>query len=471
MNCFRLSLYLLTTAFLPMGFAQSDSLESQADHLIQRYVDMDWFSGVVLIARDGQPIYQKAVGYADIEKQEPNTMQTLFRIGSINKLYTAILVMQEIEAGNIALDGKLGDYLDGFPPKTAEKVSIRHILGHRAGFPDIFVPQYLDHIRDYKTIDDIIPLLQNEPLLFKPGKRQEYSNYGYIVLGAILEKINGKSYTELLRERIFPVLGTEDTYCQVFEELQVESAAKSYRFGLDGEKIDHTDQLEYPTPDGGMYSTASDLLVFFEEFMYGDKLLDESQKCLWASEFEKEKCNWDFMLKGPGAFAEAGGGPGVSAMVGMIPKTGYTVIVLANTDQNVAESLGSRLMRMVLGREVPDPKLPQANFLYQTWKENDAGYLVENFDKLLDQPGYEKGPFALNEVGYMLLQEDRYQEAIAIFQANVDLFPKEANPYDSLAEAYYKSGDKENARKYYEKALEIDPDLASPKEMLGRLKE
>jgi len=449
--------------------AGNEEIARQAKTIARAYHDMGWFSGVVLIAREGKPFYQEAFGYADIENKDTNTLATKFRIGSINKDYTAVLVLQMVEAGKLSLDDKLEKFQLRFPAGVAAKITIRQLLSHTSGFGDIFIPEYLDNIRAYKDIDDILPLLRDKPLAYEPGTGQEYSNYGYIVLGAILEKASGKSFENLLRENIFKPLGARNTHYQIAE--QIEGEARSYRFKVSGEKADHTAQLEYPTPDGGMYSTAAEQLEFFQALFYTNKLINDESKALLLADYNPNPPSWeDIMSQDGSAQAFAGGGPGVSAVVLFLLKENVMAVVLANTDGNVAGNISRRLEQAIAGQAVKEPQLPLENYLYSALKEHGGQYLKQNLDALLAEGGYEsRSPMTLNRLGYRLLDEAQAQGAIEVFRINTELYPNEANPWDSLAEACFRAGDKKMALQYYRKALEIDPELPSAKRMVEEL--
>lgn len=446
-----------------------EEVAAEAKKIAQEYHDLGWFSGVVMLARNGQPFYQQAFGLADEAKQIPNTLETKFRIGSINKDYTALLVLQQAEKGTFSLDDKLAKFDLGFPADVAQKITVRKLLNHTAGFADIFIPEYLDNIRAYKDINDILPLLREAPLAYEPGTDQRYSNYGYIVLGAILEKETGKPFGQLLQKNILSVIDARETHYDIAEN--IEGEAQSYRFTLDGKKVDHTAQLEYPTPDGGMYATAKDLLKLFQASFFDNSLISDASKMLIVSDFQKSTGSWDRVLNSPNnGIGLAGGGPGVSAVVDIEWKDRLMIIVLANTDGNIAEEINRRILRVYQGRNVPPIKLPAANFAYQIFKEKGKQHFADHFTTAFKEAGYGAvNPSVLNQVGYSLMREEAFEDAIAIFQTNVDLFPNEANPYDSLAEAYLKSGDKTKALQYYQKALEIDPEFPSALKMVDEL--
>ena len=454
----------------PKTYPSFDAISQKADELAKAYQDMNWFEGVILIAKDGKAFYEKAFGWADRENKIPNTIHTKFRIGSINKSYTATLVMQMVEKGQLSYTDLLEKFDLGFPKEIASKITIRHLLTHTAGFGDIFFPKYLDNIRDYKDIDDILPLLLHEPLIYEPGEDQSYSNYGYIVLGAILEKISGKKFGDLLQENILSPIDAKNTHYDIAEN--IEGEAKSYRFQLDGSKKDHTSQLEYCTPDGGMYSTAADLLKYYQSWLYTEKILSHKAKMAMANGFQHNKGNWGKILNEEGAGSgDAGGGPGVSTLVEMAWKENYTLIVLANTDYQIAEELGLKIMSFIQGKPHPSPQLPVEHFVMQTIKQKGMAHVKDNFADLLDKNGYAANPMVLNNIGYQLMRLKQFKKAIEILQLNIELYPDKANPYDSLGEAYYKMGDYDKAIANYEKALAIDKDFLNSKKMLKELKE
>lgn len=451
--------------------ASTKKMAAEAQSIAQAYHDMGWFSGVVVLAKDGQPFYQEAFGLADEARQIPNTLETKFRIGSINKDYTAVLVLQQMEKGQLSLDDKLAKFDLGFPSTIANQVSIRQLLNHTSGFGDIFIPTYLDNIRDYKDIDDILPLLRNAPLAYEPGTDQRYSNYGYIVLGAILEKVTGKPFGQLLQENILSVIGADDTHYDIAEK--IEGEAQSYRYTLTGKKENYTANLEYPTPDGGMYATADDLLRFFQASFFDNSLISDQSKMLIVNDFEDAKGSWEKVLNNPNdGIGLAGGGPGVSAMADIEWKDRLTIIVLANTDGNIAEEIALRILRVYQGSNYRPVKLPATHFVYQLYQKKGKDFFADQLQKEMKEAGYGKlNPSILNRIGYALLNEKNYEDAIAIFQANIGFFPEEANPYDSLGEAYLKAGEKDRALEYYQKALELDPKLPSALEMVKKLRE
>lgn len=174
----------------------------------------DEFSGVVLLAKDGSPVFQHAYGLASKEYGVPNDLGTKFNIGSIDKVFTKIAIGQLLEEGKIASVGdKLEKYLPDYANReVAGKVTLRQILNMQSGIGDFFGPTFARSAKDqFRTTADFIPLFDHQPLAFEPGTKRQYSNGGYIVLGAVIEKVTGRSYYDHVRERIFKPLGMQST--------------------------------------------------------------------------------------------------------------------------------------------------------------------------------------------------------------------------------------------------------------------
>jgi D-alanyl-D-alanine carboxypeptidase len=170
------------------------------------------FSGDVLLASRGKSVFEEAYGLADREKRAPNTLNTRFRVGSMNKMFTAIAVLQLVQLGKVNLDDPLGKYLPDYPNKdVASKVTVQNLLTHTGGTGDFFGPEFDVHRLELKTFDDYVKLYGNRPLRFEPGSKWEYSNYGFLLLGLVVEKASGQSYYDYVRDHLYKVAGMTST--------------------------------------------------------------------------------------------------------------------------------------------------------------------------------------------------------------------------------------------------------------------
>ena len=424
------------------------TLVAEARKIINSYYELGWFSGSVLLAKDGRPIYQVSLGMAKREAATPNRQDTRYNLGSIMKHYTAVLVLQQLESGAISLDDKLEAFDLGFPPNTASKITIRHLLRHRSGFADIFTAEYRENQLAFKTISEKLDLLRGAPLLFEPGSEYHYSNYGYVVLGAILEKVTGRSFETLLQQNIFDRLELEDSVYPYRADAANQSLR--YTFNYAGEQV-LVGVTEHHSPDGGIESTAADVLTFFRALFYSDQLLSGEMDAI-REFFSMDGDYW-------GSF---GGGAGVSTAVELDLKNNYEIVVLANTDQLVAEKISGRIYSYIKSGSYDPIVLPPHVYAWNVYQEVGAETFSSDFMARYKSDGYTQFiGRTLNDLGMSLVDATKWDEAFDIFGALAGLFPEAPQVYDSLAHAYSRKGDAEKAEQIFKKALALQSDFSS----------
>jgi CubicO group peptidase (beta-lactamase class C family) len=305
----------------------------------------DRFAGAVLVAQQGKPIFAQACGLADREHHIPNTMQTRFSLASINKVFTAVATMQLVQAGKLALDDPLGKYLTGYPDKElAAKVTIGELLTNTGGTGDIWGPEFDKHRQQLRTLEDYINLYGKRPLRFEPGSRWEYSNYGFILLGAVIEKVSGESYYDYVREHIYIPAGMSSTDSAP-EEPRPADRSIGYMKVKTGDWNSNTGYLLYRgTSAGGGYSTVGDLLRFADA-LRENKLLDAHYTKLLttgrvATPFGLEAYGFGVQtFNGNSCFGHNGTGAGVNGDLEMCLNSSYAIVVLANIDPPAAEQI------------------------------------------------------------------------------------------------------------------------------------
>jgi CubicO group peptidase (beta-lactamase class C family) len=298
----------------------------------------DRFSGVVMLAKDGQPVLAKAWGYADPAKTVPNRVDTKFNLGSINKFFTKVAIGQLAAAGKLSLSDTIRKYLPDYPSPAADKITIEQLVEHRSGLGDIFGPKFMTSHAKLRTLADYEPLFASEPLQFEPGTQQKYSNAGYVVLGLIVEKVSGQSYYDYVRDHITKPLGMNDTASYAIDENVPNRATGLTKRGPDGplpERGANTNTLPARgSSAGGGYSTAADLLRFANALL-ADKLLPARWTNWVFGGFDAKQRNLGI----------AGGSPGVNAVVEIEPP--YTLVVLSNFDPPSAQEIGQALRPML----------------------------------------------------------------------------------------------------------------------------
>ncbi len=441
-------------------------VEEKVDRLVKQYLELDVFSGVVLIAEKGKPIYHKAFGYADRKQNIPNTLSTKFNIGSMNKTFTKIAILQLVEEGRLSLDNRLNTLLPQFSNEQYSKITVKHLLNHSAGFGDYYRSMdYFDLPENERDIQSVLQMIKDMPLLFEAGTERAYSNSGYVILGAIIEKISKKSYYQYVREHIVNPLELKNTYLSSQEK--IPNKAIGYHKTMKGDLRDNSDFVEVSKPDGGFWSTAEDVMKFYREFHYGHQLLKEETKL--KDEFYR--LTTQHRTTG-GAIPHAGGFEFFNSINLEILRDDITIVVLANMRETIAEQLGMGILSIIRGQEPEKPSLPAVENVYKAYINYGIDHIKKNFEDLTVNfhPADPKS-WILNSIGYELMSEHKLHQAIELFSLNTELFPEDANVWDSLGEAYLNKGDKAKALKYYSKALDLDPMMPSAQEAVSKLSE
>ncbi|HTP69115.1 MAG TPA: serine hydrolase domain-containing protein [Dongiaceae bacterium] len=309
----------------------------------------DRFAGTALLARNGSILFQHAYGLSDRERKTPNQLNTQFRIGSMNKMFTAVCVMQLVQAGKIQLSDPFGKYLTDYANKDmASKVTIQQLLTHTGGTGDFFGPEFDKHRLELKTLQDYVKLYENRSLAFEPGSRFEYSNFGFLLLGVVVEKVTGQSYYEYVREHVYQPAGMTSTD-SLPESESVSMRSIGYMRERPGPVTDNKDTLPYRgTSAGGGYSTAEDLYKFATA-LENHKLLDAAHTdMLVTGKVDTgrgpDKYAFGFFNTNEGGlecFGHGGGAPGMNGDLKICPKSGYIIAVLANLDPPAAQRVSN----------------------------------------------------------------------------------------------------------------------------------
>lgn len=319
--------------------SEADALAALSAHA-EKLAKDDRFSGAVLVARNGKVLLEKAWGRANRETGAPITADTQFRLGSMNKMFTAVAALQLVEAGKLALDAPVGRYLTEYPNKdVATKVTVRHLLTHTGGTGDIFGPEYQKNRLTLREHSDYVKLYGSRGLTHEPGAEQRYSNYGFVLLGALIEKVAGMSYYDYVRSKIFQPAGMASTD-SLPETEKVANRAIGY-MGRGAERTPNTDTLPWRgTAAGGGYSTVGDLFRFAQALESG-KLIPKAM----LAEATKEQVSgygYGFGVEGEGplrAYGHNGGAPGMNGDLRVYPQLGYVVVALSNLDPPAASRL------------------------------------------------------------------------------------------------------------------------------------
>ncbi len=527
---YKKTLILIITFFLLLACSETPrNLES----IVDLYAEQgnheaigSPFNGVLLVAKNDKIVLKKAYGFYNHAGNNPLQVDSRFLIGSITKQFTAMLIMQQVEKGNIALEKNVSDYLPYFPSEKGKELTIHRLLSHSAGLPHyegllkLGIKQDA-FLQDSLTPDEYAQLIAKVDLISKPGTEFYYSSLGYILLGAILEKVSGKSYSRLIEENIARPLGLENTGYADNNFIEA-NVAGGYKFrehdfftgmfsSSQGEYLaDNFRHQSTAYSTGGMYSTVEDLWIWSQAVM-NHKILSKELTEKMLTPYIGGYCyGWfrnheTIIRRNPGTRTYTHGGAleGFRSNIALYDD-GTTIIFLANvTPVNVIrltqnlhlaanniniDEFRRDLLRPEIeddletfltdggmpalreyyaeisrraGYEVLPAQLAYVELMTLYAKAGDKPQAVKIVDELLrnySRPDQN----IMRRIGYLFLKQKFYEEAIAYFKLNVENFPYSANVYDSLGEAFREKGEYRRALTNFEKAVELAEESSHP---------
>lgn len=438
----------------------------------------DSFSGTVLIAKDGKPILKKAYGLANRSFQVQNKTDTKFNLGSMNKMFTAVAVLQLVEKGMLSLQDNIIQHVPDYPNKEiAENVTMHQLLTHTSGLGHYWTEEFDNASKNrFKKVEDYIPLFADQPLLFEPGTEYSYSNAGFMVLGLIIERVTGEDYFNYVMKNIYEPAGMINTDAYETDHVVPNCAVGYTTFGAEPGTVKNNLFMHVVKggPAGGGYSTVEDLMSFSNALL-GHKLLSPefTQTALTGKVDVGTNSRYGYGFRerfenGHRIVGHGGGFPGISSRLNMYVDLGYTVAIMSNTDQG-SQALKVFIEELLVGKTQYTKNIELTNAVLKHLTEHGYDEGVEYFEKKRD--GGTVNETAVNRYGYELLSKGNIDGAIAVFRFNVFLYPQSANTYDSLGEAYMKAGETQLAIENYERSLKLDAQNTNAVEMLEKLKQ
>jgi CubicO group peptidase (beta-lactamase class C family) len=438
------------------------------------------FNGTALVAENGKIIYKGAFGMANMEWSIPNTPDTKFRLASITKQFTATLTLELVQQGKIKIDGKITDYLPDYRKDVGDKVTIHHLLTHTSGIPSYTSqPGFFENVsRNPYKVADFVKKYASGNLEFEPGSKYSYNNSGYFLLGAIIEKVTGKTFEQALKEYILDPAGMKNSGYDHHDTL-ISKRATGYVKTENGYNNSAYLDMSIPYAAGSMYSTVEDLYLW-DQALYTEKLLSSASKDLMYKPFLDDYAygwvvnNASFKQNDqPVQVIRHGGGiNGFSTMILRFPKEKNLIVLLDNTSQNTGR-LSETITNVLYNQPYELPKMSITSRLEKTINEKGvAAGIAEYRDlKAKESATYDFSEPELNNLGYRLLRAGKTKDAVEIFKLNVEMYPQGFNTYDSLAEAYESVNERDLAVTNYKKSIELNPKNTSAVERLKRLEQ
>lgn len=330
--------------------------KAQAQKKIAAYLDAaesaGLFSGVVLIAQHEDILLQSAHGLASARYAVPNTLATRFNLASVNKMFTASLILRMVEAGNLSLETPVSDILDDswIAPEIGAKITIRHLLTHMSGLGSYFTEDFMaSSPLLYRNIEDYKAVVRAQIPAFEPGTGWLYSNAGYTLLGAVLEMLSGETYDAQLADTIFNPLGMNASGCFA-KDAPIANVATNLYIDFSEDAPAWREETALGTvrgaSAGGCYATAGDLSRFAYALLKNEIFSAEMRDAAWTDytpEGSREDYGLGFFLwNGPfGQYVgHSGGFIGPNAELKIDPETGWVIIALSNSSEGLRETMG-----------------------------------------------------------------------------------------------------------------------------------
>jgi CubicO group peptidase (beta-lactamase class C family) len=462
--------------FIPFTTLSAQDKSEQIDQLVQSYTDIHEFNGTVLVAKKGKILLQRGYGFANIELGVHNTIDTKFRIASLTKQFTAMLIMQLKQSGKLSLNDPISKFLPYFRKDVGDRVTIHQLLTHTSGirdyinradfFPDIAVHNY--------SPDEFVEKFCSDSLQYEPGTRYQYCNSEYYILGAIIEAITKKPYAEVLKEKIFDVIGMKNSGIDSPDKI-LQNRANGYNYNYGNyTNADYINMSSSIYAAGGIYSTVGDLLLW-DDALYGEKLLSKENKDTMFTPFINKyaygivvnKTSISGINHEVTLMVHTGGINGFRSIMLREIEDKEIIILLSNSVLNNnfdidLNPISNRIFSILNGLpyENPKPSIGSAvgEKVYNGTVEKAVSFFHQAKLQAKEKYDFTNLESELNTLGYSLLSKQRSKDAVAIFKLNTEEFPKSWNAFDSYGEALMKDGQKEAAIENYRLSLSLNPD-------------
>jgi CubicO group peptidase (beta-lactamase class C family) len=466
--------------------AASGDLENRLDSVMNLFHGYNNFSGAVLVARNGEVLFSKGYGLASIEHGIPNGPATKFRIASISKQFTSMLVMQMVSEGSMQLEVPIRRYIPDYPAPQGDIVTIHHLLSHTSGFPHYAgIPDFFPlYGRKAFTHKEFVELFWELDLLYAPGTDYSYSSFGYYLLGYILEEVSGKPFDRLLRERILDPLGMADTGIVDHREVLLNKAS-GYDFLLSGFAMAEFRDLSTALATGDMYTTPLDM-VKWDRALREHRLLEKRyQDRIFTPNISGYGYGWNVgyrpLAEGDSIwFAQhTGGTNGFTSIATRLPGDGYYILVFCNTRPGEIRPIEQAIVSQLYGLDYafrPSAAIAAARILEVGGLEQALQFLQDAAAESDDEagrrsgsasgqahgrdPGRQRYEVSVTEIGRLgsdLLGLERYEEALAFLELGVELFPESAQALVMLGDGFHQAGMEELAVYSYARALVLNP--------------
>lgn len=448
------------------------SINQNIDELIDSYYSEGLFNGAVLVAKHNSVLYKKALGIANREWDVPMSVDTKFKIGSISKSFTAIIILQLVDSGLVSLNDKISKYIPDYQETGRDIITVHQLLTHTSGIMNS-LPVEGETIKEkqYHTLNDLKKYTEVEELKFEPGTRFYYSNFGYSILALIAENATQIPFTKLLEDRIFIPAGMNNSKNDLDFNVEKHLAA-GYEYDLLGgykntTYFDNSFALGY----GGITSTIEDLHKYFLALI-NNKLISDSLKIKMFTPSAVGDYGYGWFIDrtsiGPSdtlkIIQHTGSINGFGSYAALIPRDSIIVIILKNSRSHnyirpaFSSSIGRKIISILYGEKVEVQKKSIAIYIGLQIGKFGIDSALKEYYKIKENnfDDFDFSESELNKLGIELLFKFNLKEtALKIFELNMNEYPNSYNTYDSYAYTLMQMGKLKTAVEYYKAGLEI----------------
>jgi CubicO group peptidase (beta-lactamase class C family) len=474
------AIFILFLVISNMGFSQTKV--EQIENLLSIYEKSGKFNGSVLVSDQGKVIYKKGFGLANMEWGIPNQPNTKHRLGSITKQFTAMLILQLVADGKLDLQKPITNYLTDYPKANGDLITIHSLLTHSSGIPNYTsFPKFMEErSRDPYTPEEFVKIFADMELDFIPGEKFSYSNSGYFLLGVLIEKISGKSYEQMLQDKIFIPLNMKDSGYDNHTTILKNRATGYEKQGREYVNSSYID-MTIPYAAGSIYSTVEDLFKW-DQALYTNSILPKKYMTMY---FEPQIKAWEDLHYAYGwgvgyvkignstdsilAMGHGGGINGFNTNITRTTTNNSLIVLLNNTGEAPLNDITSSILAIIHGKEYDMPKQSVADAVMAVIENKGIDAGIVHYTRIKDSVAYSLSEGEMNRIGYLLMRSDRIEEARKIFQLIVEEFPSSSNAYDSFGESLMALGKKELAIINYRKSVELNPNNQNGIDALKKL--
>jgi D-alanyl-D-alanine carboxypeptidase len=351
--------------FIPINLPEAPMFEIESiDHLLNSNYPSDGPGASVIVVKDGQVLHRKGYGLANLELNVPIQPETVFKVGSVTKQFTAVSILMLAEEGKLALSDLIEKFLPGYPTH-GHLITIEHLLTHTSGIKSYTsLPEWPPTFGKDYTVAEMIDLFKYKPMDFAPGTRYAYNNSAFFLLGAIIAQLSGGTYEDFLQKRIFDPLGMKNTYGYTAQRL-IPGRASGYNKGESG--YQNCPYLSMTQPGGaGVLSSTVDDLALWDAALYTDRLVKpESLNLAWTPYTLKDGSSTHYgygwaieEYTGRQWIGHGGGIHGFVCLAARLPQEKLFAAVLSNATgtAKMPEELAFRIILHTLGIEIEEPQ-------------------------------------------------------------------------------------------------------------------